>query len=125
MSVLPYLWLQGLFFALAAAGWVWGFEPARWAVHGFVWGVLLPVSFFCALSSNLQRGTAARAPCRPAVAIASRLTYLSVLAVLLWHGAWLTAAALALCIACMLAFGWQVAWLRARYLARYYRTTRN
>lgn len=121
MNVLPYLWFQFVFVGLTAAGWVWGIEPARWMVHAAVWGVLLPAGLFCAISGNLHHSTAARAPFRAAVAIASRLAYLSALLLLLWHGAWITGAAMAVCVACMLWFGWRVACIRSERMARHSR----
>lgn len=113
MNVIKALAFQAVFVGLAAAGWVWGIDAARWALHALVWAVLLPCALLCAVSPQLQAWTAARPPCSAVTYLANRLAYFVALAVLLWHGAWVTGAALAVCVLCMFIYSDAVRRIRA------------
>lgn len=117
MTTLKPLLFEAVFVGLAAAGWVWGIDAARWSLHALVWALLLPAALVCAFSARLQARMAARPRYSQAARLGNRIAYLVALATLLWHGAWVSGAALAVVVLCLFVTSSAVARLRAQRAA--------
>lgn len=101
MNVLKSLAFEAAFIGLAAAGWVWDIAAARGAMHTLVWALLLPCALVNAFSVQAQARRAALPGNSRVEVLCNRLAWLVALGVLLWHGAWVTAAAVAVCVVCV------------------------
>lgn len=113
MNMLKPVAFEALMVALAAAGWMWDMAAARWVLYGLLWWLLLPCALVCAFNTQVQMLSAEWAPHGWPVQLANRLAWLAVLAVLLWHGAWVSAAAVAVCVVCGFIYSGAVRQIRA------------
>jgi len=114
MNTLKFLGFEAAFIGLAAGGWVWDIAAARGAMHMLVWALLLPCGLVGVFNPQMQAQSAARQQgYSAAIVLANRVALLVALGVLLWHGAWVTGAALAVFVVCVFIYSDAVRRLRA------------